>query len=77
MFIEYFFAFSVHVTVPTGLAAFPNELVNMPFAFAAHKFVNIIQATDIPRGGHFAAFEEPELLANDIRSFVRKVQALQ
>ena len=38
---------------------------------------NIVQYTYMPRGGHFAALEEPQLLAEDIFSFVRKVEVLE
>ncbi|XP_060100495.1 epoxide hydrolase 1-like [Heteronotia binoei] len=64
------------VYVPTGLAAFPNELTHAPRSWAKKKFKNIVTYSYMPRGGHFAAFEEPELLAQDIRQFVRKVEHL-
>lgn len=38
------------------------------------KYLNIYYYTMMPRGGHFAAFEEPQLLADDIFQFVRKVE---
>ena len=65
---------SVPVKIPTGLAAFPQELVYEAEAFVTGKFQNIVQFTRMPRGGHFNALEEPELLANDIISFVAKVE---
>ena len=40
---------------------------------AEDLFKDIVQFTIMPRGGHFAAFEEPHLLANDVRNFVRKL----
>lgn len=66
----------VGVYVPTGLAAFPHELVHTPHAWAKKVFKNIITYSYMPRGGHFAAFEEPKLLAQDIMRFVRKVEQL-
>ncbi|XP_044140776.1 epoxide hydrolase 1-like [Bufo gargarizans] len=62
------------VYVPTGIAAFPSELMHAPRVLAKDKFKNIITYTFMPRGGHFAAFEEPELLARDIQNFVSKVE---
>lgn len=59
--------------VPTGVAALPNELLHTPQVWAQRKYVNIVSFSFLPRGGHFAAFEEPELLAADIRQFVEKV----
>ncbi|KAI1886361.1 hypothetical protein AGOR_G00213230 [Albula goreensis] len=64
------------VFVPTGLAAFPNELMHCPLPWARYKYKNIRSYSYMPRGGHFAAFEEPELLANDFKQFVRRVENL-
>jgi pimeloyl-ACP methyl ester carboxylesterase len=56
------------VTVPTGLAVFPHDLAQPPREWAERRYA-IAQYTAMPRGGHFAAFEEPELLAADITAF--------
>ncbi|XP_020316276.2 epoxide hydrolase 1 [Oncorhynchus kisutch] len=64
------------VYVPTGLAAFPNELMHVPQLWARAKFRNIYSYSYMPRGGHFAAFEEPQLLADDLLQFVKKVEKL-
>ena len=69
---RYFFSFPIKV--PTGLAAFPNELSQTPESVAALKYQNIVQYTDMPSGGHFAALQEPALLAKDIFSFLAKVE---
>jgi microsomal epoxide hydrolase len=59
------------VDVPYACARFPGEI----FASAPRRWIeaayNVQQYTDMPRGGHFAALEEPELLVNDMRSFFR------
>jgi pimeloyl-ACP methyl ester carboxylesterase len=55
-------------TIPTGFAIFPKDLTNPPRDWA-QRFFNIQRWTEMPRGGHFAAMEEPELLAKDIRAF--------
>ena len=64
---------SEYVDVPTGAAIFPKELYRPPRAWAEAAF-NIVQWTEMPRGGHFAAMEEPELLVDDVRSFFRLVR---
>ncbi|KAM8809346.1 epoxide hydrolase 1-like isoform 2-T2 [Eudromia elegans] len=64
------------VHVPTGIAAFPEELAHTPRVWVKKYFTNLVSYTYMPRGGHFAAFEEPRLLAQDIRQFVRKVEHL-
>uniref|UniRef100_UPI00358EFE3C epoxide hydrolase 1 n=1 Tax=Myxine glutinosa TaxID=7769 RepID=UPI00358EFE3C len=66
----------VPVTVPTGLTVFPNELTYAPKAWVKSHFHNIVSYSYQPRGGHFAAFEEPVLLAEDVWKFVRKAEAL-
>jgi pimeloyl-ACP methyl ester carboxylesterase len=60
------------VEAPTGIALFPGELIKPPRAYA-EKAYNIQRWTPMPRGGHFAAMEEPALLADEIRAFFREV----
>ncbi|XP_075387013.1 epoxide hydrolase 1 [Tenrec ecaudatus] len=62
------------VWVPTGFAAFPCELIHAPESLVRFKFPKLLTYSFMPRGGHFAAFEEPELLAQDIRKFVGAVE---
>jgi len=59
------------VTVPTALALFPADLSHPPRSWAERTH-NITRYTPMPRGGHFAAHEEPELLAADITEFLRE-----
>jgi pimeloyl-ACP methyl ester carboxylesterase len=56
------------VTVPTALAVFPRDLTQPPREWAERSYA-ITRYTSMPRGGHFAAFEEPDLLADDLRAF--------
>lgn len=72
----YTFYFRLPVKVFTACAAFPNEILILPESLLKQKYPNIIQYNVISRGGHFAAFEEPRLLANDIFSFVKKIENL-
>ncbi|XP_058557998.1 epoxide hydrolase 1-like [Neofelis nebulosa] len=64
----------VKVSVPTGLAAFPCELMHVPERWVKGKYPRLVSYSYMPRGGHFAALEEPELLAQDIRKFVGLVE---
>lgn len=57
------------VEVPTGCALFPAELLAWSPRSYAERIYNITQWTKMPRGGHFAAMEEPDLLVEDIRKF--------
>lgn len=56
------------VEVPVGYAAFPQEIFRPPPAWAEPHY-NVVRWTDMPRGGHFAALEQPELLLADVRAF--------
>jgi pimeloyl-ACP methyl ester carboxylesterase len=58
------------VDVPTAVAVFPADLTHPPRAWA-ERIYNVTRYTTMPRGGHFAAHEEPHLLAGDIVSFFR------
>jgi pimeloyl-ACP methyl ester carboxylesterase len=60
------------VEVPVSAAVFPAEFLPWPPRSYADRVYNIAQWTDMPRGGHFAALEQPELLVSDIREFGRK-----
>jgi pimeloyl-ACP methyl ester carboxylesterase len=59
--------------VPAAFAMFPKDLSSPPREWA-ERFFNVQRWTEMPRGGHFAALEEPELLANDIREFFRPLR---
>ncbi len=61
------------VKVPVGIARFPLEEPFPPRKYIARGF-NIHHWTDMPAGGHFAAMEKPELLAEDIKDFFRPLQ---
>ena len=63
------------VEVPTAAALFPAELLSWPPRSYVERLYNITQWTEMPRGGHFAMLEEPELLMNDIREFARTLRA--
>jgi pimeloyl-ACP methyl ester carboxylesterase len=58
------------VEVPCGVAVFAGDVATPPRSWA-ERTSNIVRWTDVPRGGHFAAFEEPELYAEDVRAFFR------
>lgn len=60
--------------VPAAFAAFPKDL-NPPPREWVERRVHLQQWTEMPRGGHFAAMEEPELLAEDMRAFFSRFRA--
>jgi pimeloyl-ACP methyl ester carboxylesterase len=56
------------VTVPVGFADFPREILRAPRSLVERAYA-IAHWTEMPRGGHFAALEQPDLLAGDVRTF--------
>ncbi len=58
------------VEVPSGFAIFAGDIVRAPRAWL-ERTANVVRATEPPRGGHFAAFEEPEIYAAELREFFR------
>jgi pimeloyl-ACP methyl ester carboxylesterase len=57
------------VSVPTGYAEFPKEILRPPRSLAAKAYTDIRRWSVMPRGGHFAALEEPRALAAEIAAF--------
>lgn len=58
------------VDVPVGYAAFPKEIRRPPRSIAEKSYTDIRQWTVMPKGGHFAAVEQPEALASDVLKFL-------
>jgi pimeloyl-ACP methyl ester carboxylesterase len=58
------------VEVPSGFSIFPGDIVRAPRT-ALDRVANTVYATEPPRGGHFAAFEQPEVYVEELRSFFR------
>jgi pimeloyl-ACP methyl ester carboxylesterase len=62
------------IGVPTGYAEFPREILRPPRASAERVFTDIRRWSVMPKGGHFAAWEQPEALAGEIRAFFRPLR---
>jgi len=61
------------IQVPTGVAAFPYELPIQPRE-RIERVANLVRWTDMPRGGHFAALEAPDLLGADVAAFFAELR---
>jgi epoxide hydrolase len=61
------------VAVPTGCSIFPKELQRPSRRWAERRFLDIRYWNEPDKGGHFAAFEQPDLFVNEVRSFFRLV----
>jgi microsomal epoxide hydrolase len=62
------------VTVPVGVAVFPNDCIVPIRRLADRDYPTITHWSEFDRGGHFAAMEQPELYAQDVREFVRSLK---
>jgi len=64
-----------NVTIPVAVSAFPDELYQAPRAWAERAYPNLIHYNKLEKGGHFAAWEQPELLTRELRSAFRSLRS--
>jgi epoxide hydrolase len=55
------------VHIPAGASAFPKDIMPVPKSWMAQRYTNMIYWNDMPRGGHFAAWEQPDLFVDELR----------
>jgi pimeloyl-ACP methyl ester carboxylesterase len=67
---------SEHVDQPVALALYPKELGGVPPRSLAERTLNVQRWTEMPRGGHFAALEEPKLFVPDVVEFLRPLREI-
>ena len=56
------------VSLPVGFTTFPGEIFRAPRSWVEHAYPNVVYFNEAARGGHFAAWEEPELFADELRA---------
>ncbi|MCG8591951.1 MAG: epoxide hydrolase [Proteobacteria bacterium] len=61
------------VAIPTGVARFPKEIMRPPRRWVENHY-NVTHWSEQPKGGHFAAMEQPELFTEDVRTFFRTLR---
>ena len=64
-----------NITVPTGYCEFPHEIIRPPRSVAERVFRDIRRWSVMPRGGHFAAMEQPEALTQEIRELFKPLRS--
>jgi pimeloyl-ACP methyl ester carboxylesterase len=62
------------VRVPIAISAFPDELYQAPKSWVERAYPNLIHYNRLPKGGHFAAWEQPELLTQEVRAGFRSLR---
>jgi pimeloyl-ACP methyl ester carboxylesterase len=63
-----------NVTAPVAVSVFPDELYQAPRSWAEQAYPNLIYFNEVDRGGHFAAWEQPELYASELRAGFRSLR---
>jgi pimeloyl-ACP methyl ester carboxylesterase len=63
-----------NVSVPVAVSVFPNEIYEAPRSWAEQAYPNLIHYNKVDRGGHFAAWEQPELYATELRDGLRSLR---
>jgi len=62
------------VTIPVGVSTFADEIYRVPRSWAEQAYPNLVYYNQHDRGGHFAAFEQPQLLSEDVRATFRSLR---
>ena len=62
------------VPIPVGFTTFPGEIWRTPRSWVEKAYPNVVYFNEVDRGGHFAAWEEPELFAAEMRAAFRPVR---
>ena len=62
------------VSVPVAVSVFPDELYQVPRSWAEEAYPKLIHFNQLDKGGHFAAWEQPELLSEEVRTGLRKLR---
>ena len=63
-----------NVTVPVAVSVFPDEIFQAPRSWAEKAYSNLVYYNEVERGGHFAAWEQPELYASELRTGFRSLR---
>jgi pimeloyl-ACP methyl ester carboxylesterase len=62
------------VPIPVGFTTFPGEIWRTPRSWVEKAYPNVVYFNEVDKGGHFAAWEEPELFSTEIRAAFRPVR---
>jgi pimeloyl-ACP methyl ester carboxylesterase len=65
---------AVDISLPAAVTVFPGEIYRTPRSWAERAYHNLIYFNEVDKGGHFAAWEEPELFAAELRAAFRSMR---
>jgi pimeloyl-ACP methyl ester carboxylesterase len=63
-----------HVAIPVAVSAFPDEVVQTPRSWAERAYPNLIYYNRLEKGGHFAAWEQPDIFAKELRAAFKSLR---
>jgi pimeloyl-ACP methyl ester carboxylesterase len=63
-----------NVSIPAGVSVFPGEIYHAPRSWAERAYPNLVHYNELDRGGHFAAWEQPQLLSEEVRATFRSLR---
>jgi pimeloyl-ACP methyl ester carboxylesterase len=63
------------VELPVAVSAFGDEIYKAPKSWAEKAYPNLIHYNEFPKGGHFAAWEQPDLLVGDLRAGFKSLRS--
>lgn len=65
---------AVNISIPAAITVFPGEIYQAPQTWAERSYKNLIYFNEVDKGGHFAAWEEPQLFADELRAAFRSLR---
>jgi pimeloyl-ACP methyl ester carboxylesterase len=65
---------TTEISIPVAITVFPGEIYRAPKSWAQRAFRNLIYFNDVDKGGHFAAWEQPELFAAELRAAFKSLR---
>jgi pimeloyl-ACP methyl ester carboxylesterase len=63
-----------HISVPAAVSVFPEEVYQAPRSWTERAYHNLIHFNTLPKGGHFAAWEQPQLFSEEVRAGFRSLR---
>jgi len=63
-----------NIPIPTAVSAFPDELYQAPRSWTEKAYPKLIYYNQVPKGGHFAAWEQPQLLVSELRAAFKSLR---
>jgi pimeloyl-ACP methyl ester carboxylesterase len=62
------------ISVPAAVSVFPEEIYQAPRSWAERAYHNLLHFNTVPKGGHFAAWEQPQLFSEELREGFRSLR---